>query len=259
MKLAIGAMRSRTRFFANRWRNFSEADKKDSELSVQINREIKQAMEQHLDQTIRQIKQESQKAEVLPSVSGMLEQLDAPAVIEMRAEHSTLMIDNPLTTEHYLKTNDEGAIQTENDLVIRLSENPTLAKVLTERRFDLADPSIAVRNSTESGLFFDPEADFKTISLGNAPVMPKDTVFLGDIDPASIPKNLDIALFREDKEFVVVGKAVEVAEGELMEDGKAAGTRKLEIVDQDVFVEATLWDAQKSEFALLERLLRLEP
>lgn len=214
--------------------------------------EIKQMVETHVEQTMDSLSPSNNK-DTLLTPEEILRRLDSPAIIPLNEKLNDLMIDNPLESSSYLATN-KGAISTSEDLVIRLKDNPSLGTILSERKFDLTDPSININNSAESQLFFDANATYKTISLGNATVMPKDTMLLDDIDVDNIPKNIDIQLFKSEKEFVVVGKEfadVDKNEAEI-------GTQ--ERLDGEMFVEKTLEDTRKEEMNLFERiLLMLDP
>ncbi len=219
---------------------------------AQIQMEINQNIENHIENTLELIKKANESKEINMPISEMFERLDSPAIIDMKDEYSSLMFDNPLENGDYITTNRE-TLYTAHDVAIRTKDNFLLAETLNKGEFDLENPKIEIANTIESNLFFEDNSKFKSISLGNAMVLPNNGILIDDIDVENIPKNLNIHLFKEEKEFIVVGKEFGIDDAENSE-------KVFEKIDQEIFIESTLKDAQREELNPIERMfLALDP
>lgn len=182
------------------------------------------------------------------SFSEISKDLVSPINIEMDSQNKNLMIENPIAGNKYLQTN-QNDIASSFDVIFRVAENEKAGQLLSKKEFDLMDPNLDIQSSTQSGLFLSKESNFKQFSVGNVELLSKNSVSLADVDLNNIPKNLDIQIFPNKREVLVIGKEIGNIDGTEQE--------KVEKVDNEIFVEKSFEDVEKEELNFAERLMLL--
>jgi hypothetical protein len=184
----------------------------------------------------------------------VLESIEAPVIIPLTKQNQDQMMENPLDRpeNRYLGMNEDH-FHSNEDVNLRLKDNPLAHRVLSEGRLDISSKDIDVAALSDSLLdnFVDSKDPSLTqISLGKVKSLQKDSIALEDVDVENIPKHLNIDIHGEHKEVLIIGqKVLDEDQSEILDE---------HLLDKDIFIEKSFEEVKKSTLGEVERLFFIE-
>ena len=112
---------------------------------------------------------------------------------------------------------DELDIQSSTSNNLRVKDNPVAKKILKTGEIDLSDKEVKVDSGNleelsilglqQGEIELDSQLkDLRQASVGSVEVLPEKSISLADVDPESLPEDLDILIEPEQKEMILLGK-----------------------------------------------------
>lgn len=190
-----------------------------------------------------------------------LREIDSPVVVPLTKETEQQMMQNPLEKEEnrYLSMN-EGSLKSNEDVNLRMKDNPLAFQVLTEGKLDLQSKDIELAQLHDSlleNIIERQGGDFSQISLGTVRSLQKNSIALEDVEVDNIPKHLDIEMDPEHKEVLIIGQKVKGGDSKgdaLPEEGPDSE----QVLDKEVFIEKSFEEMKRDNLGEFERVLYFE-